>query len=156
MKRSFIAGLFVVIACLMIAGCGGSSAKELDIAAFASAAVEKVDFGDELLEVPEGMLSDYYVLPKDKVSASAVYVSGTGATASELAVFKCKDADATKAVKSAVETRIAEQTASYENYRPDEKFRLENAFVAVEGNYVVFAVSNDNDAVEKLLESSMK
>lgn len=156
MKRSIIAVLFAIIFCLAVAGCGGSSSKELDISAFASAAVEKVDFGDELLSVPENMLSDYYVLPKDKVSASAVYVSGTGATASELAVFKCKDADAAKAVKAAVETRIAEQTASYENYRPDEKFRLENAFVAVKGNYVVFAVSNDNAAVEKLLDSSMK
>ena len=156
MKRSIIAVLFVVSLCLLIAGCGGSSAKELDVAAFASAAVEKVDFGDDLLSVPNDMLSDYYFLPKDKVSESAVYVSGTGATASELAVFKCKDADAAKEVKTAVETRISEQIASYENYRPDEKFRLENAFVAVDGNYVVFAVSNDNQAVEKLLESSMK
>lgn len=156
MKRCFIAVLFVFILCIAVAGCSGSSSKELDIAAFASAAIEKVDFGDELLSVPEGMLSDYYVLPKDKVVSSAVYVSGTGATASELAVFKCSDADSAKAVKSAVDTRIAEQTASYENYRPDEKFRLENAFVAVEGNYVIFAVSNDNAAVEKLLESSMK
>ena len=50
MKRSFFAVLFVVIACLMIAGCGGSSAKELDIAAFASAAVEKVDFGEPMIQ----------------------------------------------------------------------------------------------------------
>ena len=156
MKRSIVAVLFVVSMCLILAGCGGSSAKDLDVAAFASAAVEKVDFGDDLLSVPSDMLSDYYFLPKDKVSESAVYVSGTGATASELAVFKCKDADAAKEVKTAVETRISEQIASYENYRPDEKFRLENAFVAVNGNYVVFAVSNDNQAVEKLLESSMK
>jgi len=156
MKRSIFALLVIVAICLALAGCGGSSAKELDVSAFAAAAIEKVDFGDELLSVPEGMLSDYYVLPKDKVTASAVYVSGTGATASELAVFKCKDADAAKDVKTAVETRIAEQTASYENYRPDEKFRLENAFVTVEGNYVIFAVSNDNQAVEKLLESSLK
>ena len=156
MKRSIVAVLLIMAVCLSLAGCGGSSAKELDIATFASSAIEKVEFGDELLAVPDNMLSDYYVLPKDKVSASAVYVSGTGATASELAVFKCKDADAAKAVKTAVETRISEQIASYENYRPDEKFRLENAFVAVEGNYVVFAVSNDNQAVEKLLESSMK
>jgi len=140
---------------LCIAGCGGKAEKSLDVAAFASAAVEKMDFGDELMAVPEQMLSDYYTLPKGKVSEYAVYVSGTGATASELAVFKCSS-DAVKDVEAAVKTRIEEQIASYANYRPDEKFRLEKALLVTEGDYVVFAVSNDNEAVEKLLGSSMK
>ncbi len=153
MKRIIIFALCTAMFCL--AGCGGKSESTLDVAAFASAAVEKVDFGDELMAVPEQMLSDYYTLPKDKVSEYAVYVSGTGATASELAVFKCS-ADAVKDVRTAVETRIAEQISSYEGYRPDEKFRLEKALLVTEGNYVVFAVSNDNAAVEKLLGESIK
>ena len=153
MKRFVLITLCVAMLC--IAGCGGKAEKSLDVAAFASAAVEKMDFGDELMAVPEQMLSDYYTLPKGKVSEYAVYVSGTGATASELAVFKCSS-DAVKDVEAAVKTRIEEQIASYANYRPDEKFRLENALLVTEGNYVVFAVSNDNAAIEKLLESSMK
>lgn len=140
---------------LCLAGCGGKAEKTLDVSAFASAAVEKVDFGDELMPVPEQMISDYYTLPKGKVTEYAVYVSGTGATASELAVFKCSS-DSVKDVKAAVETRIAEQISSYEGYRPDEKFRLEKALLVTEGNYIVFAVSNDNEAVQKLLSSSMK
>ena len=151
---------FIIIALcfamLVVAGCGGKSEPTLDVAAFASSALEKADFGDELMAVPAQMLSDYYTLPKGKVSESAVYVSGTGATASELAVFKCSDANAAKDVKAAVETRISEQIASYANYRPDEKFRLEKALLVTKGSYVVFAVSNDNEAVEKLLDSSMK
>lgn len=153
MKRIIIFALCAAMICF--AGCGGKTEKTLDVAAFASAAVEKVDFGDELMAVPEQMISDYYTLPKGKVSEYAVYVSGTGATASELAVFKCSS-DAVNDVKKAVETRIDEQISSYENYRPDEKFRLEKALLVTEGNYVVFAVSNDNEAIEKLLGSSMK
>jgi len=153
MKRFVLITLCVAMLC--IAGCGGKAEKSLDVAAFASAAVEKMDFGDELMAVPEQMLSDYYTLPKGKVSEYAVYVSGTGATASELAVFKCSS-DAVKDVEAAVKTRIEEQIASYANYRPDEKFRLEKALLVTEGDYVVFAVSNDNEAVEKLLGSSMK
>ena len=153
MKRFIIFALCIAMLCL--SACGGKSEKSLDVAAFASAAVEKADFGDELMAVPEKMISDYYTLPNGKVSEYAVYVSGTGATASELAVFKCSS-DAVKDVKAAVETRIAEQIASYEGYRPDEKFRLEKALLVTEGDYVVFAVSNDNEAIEKLLASSMK
>ena len=155
MKRLVLFAVCLSLVCLLAVGCG-SSAKSMDITAFADSVIKDVDFGDDLLEVPEAMLSDYYTIANGKISESKVYVSGTGATASELAVFKCSDANAAKDVKSAVETRVSEQISAYENYRPDEKFRLENAFIAVEGEYVVFAVSNDNAAVEKLLGSALK
>ena len=151
MKR--FAVIFLCFA-LLLCGCG-SKANDIDVAAFADKVAESVDFGDELLAVPEKIISDYYTLP-DGVESCKIYVSATSATASELAAFKCKDENAVKAVKSAVETRIEEQTASYENYRPDEKFRLENAVILTEGNYLVFAVSNDNDAVSKLFTEALK
>ncbi|MBP0981207.1 MAG: DUF4358 domain-containing protein, partial [Oscillospiraceae bacterium] len=107
MKR--FAVIFLCFA-LLLCGCG-SKAKDIDVAAFADKVAESVDFGDELLAVPEKIISDYYTLP-DGVESCKIYVSATSATASELAAFKCKDENAVKAVKSAVETRIEEQTAS--------------------------------------------
>lgn len=145
---------FVLCMAVLLCGCG-SKAKDIDVAAFADSVAEKVDFGDELLAVPEKIVSDYYTLPEG-IESFKIYVSATSATASELAVFKCKDANALKEVKSAVESRVAEQTASYENYRPDEKFRLDNAVILTEGNYLVFAVSNDNKAVEKMFSEALK
>lgn len=139
---------------ILLCGCG-SKAKDIDVAAFADKVNENVDFGDELLPVPEKMISDYYTLP-DGIESCKIYVSATSATASELAAFKCKDENSAKAVKAAVEQRISEQTASYENYRPDEKFRLENAVILTDGVYVVFAVSNDNAAVKELFTEALK
>lgn len=151
MKR-FVAVLLTFA--LLLCGCG-SKTRDIDIAAFADKVKESVDFGDDILAVPEKLVSDYYTLP-DGIDSFKIYVSGTGATASELAAFKCKDESSVKSVRAAVEQRIAEQTESYENYRPDEKFRLENAVILTNGNYLVFAVSNDNSAVEKLFAEALK
>lgn len=139
---------------LLLCGCG-SKTKDIDLSAFADKVIQDVDFGDDMLAVPEKLVSDYYTLP-DGIDSYKIYVSGTSATASEFAAFKCKDENTVKAVKSAVEKRISEQTESYENYRPDEKFRLENAVIITNGNYLVFAVSNDNSAVEKLFSEALK
>lgn len=155
MKRFFSVLLCLLMLCLSLAGCG-SSAKSLDIAQFSQSVIKDIDFGDELLLVPEKIVCDYYTLPENSVSEYAIYVSATSATASEFAVFKCKDEDALKSVKSAVEKRVAEQTESYENYRPDEKFRLDNALIATDSNYLVFAVSNDNAALQKMFSQSLK
>ena len=54
------------------------------------------------------------------------------------------------------EKRIAAQTATYENYRPDERFRLENALVLDQGRYLLFSASPDNSAIEKLFEQSLQ
>lgn len=151
MKR--FAAIIICFA-LLLCGCG-SKAKDIDVSAFADNAAKSVDFGDELLAVPEKIISDYYTLP-DGVESCKIYVSATSATASEFAAFKCKNADAVKAVRAAVEKRVEEQIESYENYRPDEKFRLENAAILTNGNYLVFAVSNDNGAVEKLFTEALK
>ena len=155
MKSSGIKICFVVML-FLLCSCGGASSKTLDIDVFAKNTVAQVDFGDELILLSDNIASDYYDLSFAGLEQYAIYVSSTSATASELAVFKCKDNTALNAAKLAVETRIADQVSNYENYRPDEKFRLENALVEAKDNYLLFAVSNDNSAIQKLFNEQLK
>ena len=52
--------------------------------------------------------------------------------------------------------RIADQISNYENYRPDEKFRLDNALIETNGNYLLFVVSDNNETIQKLFNDALK
>ena len=133
MRRFIAVCLGLIVVPFLFSACGASS-KTVDIDAFAKDALSKGDFGDELILLSDNIASDYYNLSFSGLEDSVIYVSSTSATASEIAVFKCKDATALKDAKAAVEARISDQISNYENYRPDEKYRLENALIATQGN----------------------
>lgn len=149
----------VALCCLMLfmilAGCGASN-KSLDIDAFSKNVLSKGNFNDELILLSDKVVADYYDLSFDGLEEYRVYVSSTSATASEFAIFKCSDDKALSAAKAAVETRISDQIANYENYRPDEKFRLDNALVETSGNYLLFVVSDNNATIQNLFNDALK
>ncbi|MFV0497853.1 MAG: DUF4358 domain-containing protein [Candidatus Fimivivens sp.] len=154
--KKMLAAIFCLIAlCVVLAGCGASK-KELDMAAFSTDVLSKGSFNDELILLSDKVVNDYYDLSFDGLDEYRVYVSSSSATASEYALFKCSSDTALKAAKSTVEARISDQIASYENYRPDEKFRLENALITTNGSYLLFVVSDNNDDIQKLFNDALK
>lgn len=152
MKKLIAAALCGLI---LLVGCG-SSKKILDIDAFSKDVLSKGSFNDELILLPDKVVADYYDLSFDGLEEYRVYVSSSSATASELAVFKCKGETALKAAKAAVEARISDQISNYENYRPDEKFRLDNALVETNGDYLLFVVSDNNASIQNLFKDALK
>lgn len=152
MKKLIAAALCGLI---VLVGCA-SSKKALDIDAFSKDVLSKGSFNDELILLPDKVVADYYDLSFDGLEDYRVYVSSSSATASELAVFKCKDEAALKAAKAVVETRISDQISNYENYRPDEKFRLDNALVETNGDYLLFVVSDNNATIQDLFKDALK
>lgn len=146
----------LLAALLVFAGCGKKENKTIDLPAFCAGVLEQVNFNDELITVSQQVAGDYYDLSFDGLEEYSISLSATSATASELSVFRCKDKDALAAAAERVQQRIQEQLANYENYRPDEVFRLQNALVLTEGNYLLFAVSDDNEAIQALFEQALK
>ena len=129
MKRFTTAALCCLMLILIIfTGCN-SSKKVLDIDTFSKDVISKGNFNDELILLSDKLVTDYCDLSFEGLDEYRVYISSSSATASEFAVFKCSSDAALKSAKAAVETRISDQISNYENYRPDEKFRLENALI---------------------------
>ena len=92
----------------------------------------------------------------DQVEEAVVYM-GSGATAEEIAVFACKDADAAKnQVTPVVKQHIEDQITSFESYVPGEVAKLKDAVVRTVGRYVAVCVSDDSAAAEKILDKYMK
>lgn len=155
--KKFAGLALAALTLLSLAACGAKSeAKELDLTAFAGQVIEAVEYDDDMVLLSEQIVSEYYSLPLDGVEGWVAYGSGTAATTNELLVIKLKDDASIEAVRQAVEHRIDDQVANYEGYRPDELFRLENAIIETEGNYLLFSVSSDNDTVKKMFEDALK
>lgn len=155
MKKFVAAALCCLMLFITLTGCG-SSKKTLDLDAFSKDVLSKGSFNDELILLSDKVVSDYYDLSFDGLDAYRVYVSSTSATSSEFVVFKCSGEAALKAAKAAVEARISDQISNYENYRPDEKFRLDNALIETNGNYLLFVVSDNNTTIQNLFNDALK
>jgi hypothetical protein len=140
----------------MASGCSNENKKELDIGAFCDQVIKQVDYDDELILLPDRVVSDYYDLFFEGLEDYAIYVSATSATSNELAVMKLYDSKAVESAKKAVDKRIKNQIATYENYRPDEKFRLESALIISQDGYLLLSVSNHNDEVKKIFYDNLK
>ena len=69
--------------------------------------------------------------------------AGSGATAEELAVFKCSSEDAATALVSSLETRNQTRIEQYSSYNPAEVPKLESALIMSSGVYVVLCVATD-------------
>ena len=152
-KKLFILALAVLS---ISACCQKATPKVLDTQAFAEQALTSIDFGDEVVPLSENVIADFYNLQFEGLEEVVVYTSGTRATASEIAVFRVADKDAMAAAKAAVEARLGDQKESYENYRPDEMVKLNAATIKEDGNYLLFAVTPDNDTVVKLFNENLK
>lgn len=142
---------------LSLASCGSKNeGKELDLEAFAKQVIDTVEYDDDMIELNEKIASEYYNLTFDGLEKWVAYGSGTAATTNELMLMQLKDDAAVTAARETIQNRINDQTSNYEGYRPDELFRLENAVIEVQGKYLLFSISPDNDTVKKLFEDALK
>jgi succinylglutamate desuccinylase len=155
MKRRIVAVCLAVSLLLAGTGCSGAD-KTMDMDGFCSKVFETVKYDDELVRASDRTAQQLYDLSFDGLEEYEIYVSGTLATANELTVMKLANADAVAAARKSIESRISDQTSNYENYRPDELFRIKNAIIVEKGNYILFSVSEDNETVKKLFEDSLK
>ena len=144
-KMKMLAALTVVTltASAVLYGCGGNRLKN------------EITYNDKLAE-PEAETIDilYPGLPKDKIKAMKIYVSSSGGTAEEIAVFEANDEDTAKTIETKLNERIETQKASFKNYVPEELKRLEKAFVIRKGNYVYLSVSADPDKAKSIIEEN--
>ena len=143
-------------ACVLLASCGEQNADiQVDINALAEALDTGITYQDPLEKLDSDMIGMLYSVD-GLVEESVVYM-GSGATAEEIAVFACNDADTAKnEVKPIVEEHVDAQIESFRDYVPGEVTKLEQAVIRQTGSYVVLSVSNDPDGANKILDEYLK
>ena len=148
MKRTLI--IFLAVAMLFsTSACGNktdiSDASAVDVAASVK---ESLTFIDDMFEVKNEIVVDFYNLPEG-VTEMKVYMSSSGATSEELAVFKCKDSQTAEQVVKACEKRIEDLKEKFEDYIPSELVRIENAIIKERDGFVMFVCADSPQLAEE-------
>ena len=154
-------------AALLLTGCsnGNSSASGQSSASESSAAdteiktaAEKADavlaeitFSGEMVAVDSDTLEFRYGFTADGISDYAAYLCGSGAYPDEFGIFTADSSDKADEIKTALQKRIDNQKATYQDYTPDEMYKFDDCFVKQDGNTVYYAVTADNTKAADIL-----
>lgn len=113
---------------------------------------EDVEF-PSMVAVKEDNLEVYYGFTKDDVEEFSSYICGSGAMPDEFGIFIAKDEDAAAKIKDGLENRVEAQKKTYEDYplAANELYKLDDAFVNVNGTTVIYAICADNSMAREIL-----
>lgn len=138
---------------ILFTGCSGSggSSKDIDPAEAAKTLVDGVEFRDTLVLAEGDIASSYYKLD-DTIESHAIYVSGSGGTAEEVAVLKVKDSKDAEAARSILEKRVEDLKFNFEDYVPSEMQKLKSPVIVISGNTAIMVIADDATAAKKAVQ----
>lgn len=158
MKRTFVM-IFSIVMCLSVmVGCSSSDKeKVIDTTGLVNDVMENVKFKDDLIKIDtDDILYNLYDLNRDEIKSYTVYVSSTGATAEEIAVFEAKNKMDAEKVLSAVKERVDDLRFGFEGYVPEEILSIDNAVIKQEGKYVMLGIGNDYETINEIFDKYIK
>lgn len=155
MKKLFACLLATLAFTTALVGCGSAPAKEIDLTALATTLQTELDFVDEFIRLNDETLANYY-MSVDAKTEYVVFVSGSGSTAEEIALFKAADAKAVDAIKLAAEARRTDLAMGFEDYRPEQMVKINNPVLQESGQYFFMVLTDDTEAAAKLLADAVK
>ena len=168
MKKILAFSLAALLALSMTACSGGnessssggsSSSTPSASTASASAAdlakqmVDATTFNDEMIQISEDVVPNYYNLP-DGVDDYCVYLCPTGATVEEISVFHLADG-AVADMRTEIERHVDARTTEYESYRPEEIPKLDNAAIVESKDYIAVIIADDTAPASQVFEDAL-
>lgn len=149
--------------CLLLAACGPKPDETvtLDLDYIANTLSDSGYFPQPLEaqdpELVPGLLSLY----EDRINAQpediaqARFTMSLGMVADQFLLLEGTDGEAAGRLEQALATYAEDQRSAYEFYAPDQAARMDDPIVERQGNYLLFAVGQDRDDLEKLCKALM-
>ena len=128
---------------------------EINVEDLATKMQQSGAFEDELVKIDSEMIMNDYNFTTDEVEEFVSY-QGSGATSEEIVILKVKDKSDLNSIKDKINARIAERKEAFQSYLPKEVGKIDNNILRVEGNYVIFCVSNDSSKVNQAINDCIK
>ena len=119
-------------------------------AKIAKAIMDEIEFPD-MMELPENRISLFYSLDNRVYEDISVHISEDGIYANEIAIIKIKSGQADAAL-GGVKDRLEGQKSDFKEYIPEQYALLEKALIKVSGDYLIFAVTEDNNKAERIFD----
>lgn len=146
-------------AALLFTGCssqgGSAEAKNVEPAAAADAILNEVEFRDSLVKAEDGAAEGLGYRLDDTIADYAIYISGSGATAEEIAVLKVAEGAGTDDAKKILEKRVEDLKFRFEDYVPEEMVKLNDPVIVTGGNVAILVLADDSAAAKKAAEAQL-
>ena len=150
-RIAFIVG--TILAFCLFAGCASGTA--VDVKTLAQQIANDVSFDEPLTELDPESAERVFRVEADEVAAVGAWV-GSGATVDEVCVWDANDNDDAEDIEEVLAARVASRTEDYQDYKPDEVPKLEQAVLVRNGKYVALCVGPDAAAARSLIEAAFK
>ena len=161
MTKRFIKTLRILILCSLILVISTSCSKNESIDK--SPSIE--DLNNELKETvdlsnmdigDEEKLEKLYDIDSENLEEYILYIPKSNIESNEIAIFKVKESEDLEEVEEKIKDRLEEQATNFKDYLPDEYYLIEKNVLKTKGNYILFAISEDVDKIEKVFDESFK
>lgn len=124
----------------------------LSIAEMIEAITDKHEFS-AFMPLDEDMMAEFYHLDAALLEDYVANMPLMIVRSDELTILKVKDVADVDTVKASLEERAADAMRSFESYLIDQYEKAENYKLVTQGNYILFVIADDADAVVKTFNS---
>lgn len=136
-KYILVAILFIFIAGLLMSG----KTSKTEIAQVERATTEAMDMTG-MTKAENQMIRRLYGLNVSDYEGVVLYTATSTMAVEELLIVKLKDEAQAREWETAIASRLASQQSSFEGYGADQTRLLKDHLLRVEGNYILYVVSN--------------
>ena len=150
---SIVMVIGVIIAIVIYTGGASESTKLMDEV---SPYVVNGFVTDRASLSTDRIFKKYYGLNAADYESVVLYFPISNMDAEELLIVKVKDVSQAEEVEEACLERQSTQIGIFEGYAPEQLSLCENAVLDVQGNYILYVVHENADAIDSAFKKALK
>lgn len=147
----------ILFAVSLLYSCG-SSQQEARCSEAVSAVMEQFSESpiDTTVSHGEDVYADnferLYNFSMKKIDSGTIAYAADGGKADEISIVRAVDNADVSEIKKYMEARLEKRLHDFENYKPEEVYKLENARVVVSKNYVFLVISDQAEEMITVIQ----
>ena len=150
MKKLWMFLMLTIIGGVLLAACSNDEPAVVEPTLSANEMVNEMLAKVEqpmMMELTDEQVQEIYNIDPEKLADYAIRIPMMNVKSNEIAILKVKDVADVPAVEEAVKQRAATVQQQFETYLPDQYENAKNYKLVTKGNYVLFVISDQADAL---------
>ena len=152
-KKISLVLVFAILAAVFITACGGNSdgpgCADILLSVMESDSGNYLDtkacYGEKIYD---DSFSSMYSIDKSMIDDGAICYKAEGGLADEISIVHVKSSSDVSLSKEKLHDRIALRANAFSGYKPEELYKVENAIISSQGNYVYLIIAEDAAILE--------
>ena len=158
MNKKILCCCLVLVACLLLSGCGQQTPQAADTRTCAEIAdeVQRAAGFRELMDMTEKYMEKYLLVDAADMEEWVMRRDASKATPEMVILLEVKEGADQAAIKKLVQEFLDEQISLFKGYQPEKVFMMENAKVQEKGRMIALLVSPDPEKSDAALGEGWK